>query len=192
MHDPCTVLGSYKVTWDHSKSLFCIFSRKKPRNKLLIGSPYKVCSLAFSQNFIRHFLAIFIISISYKICLLGSFEELTSKLFGYQFLSQHYLYRLKSILVKGTYQDIINLFAYSQCSVRRQCPRGSRPSKDIHSSLRRTKFHLCFRREVFYLELSCDGRITYIAIATRLVKLMGGKPRPRLRRIRLYGIPFIE
>ena len=192
MHDPCTVLSGYKVTWNHSKSLFCIFSREKPRNKLLIGSTHKVCSLTLCQNLIRHLLAIFVISISYKICFLRSFEELCSKLLLYQFLSQHYLYRLKSILVKGTYQDIINLFAHCQSSIGWQCPRGSRPSKDIYCTLRGTKCFCCLSGKLLYLELSGNSRITYIAVATRLVKFMRGKPCPRLRRIRLYGISLVE
>ena len=128
MYDTSTIFSSYKVTRNHSKGFFWIFSRKEPRNQLLIGSTHKVSTLTFGHDLVRYLLAIFIIGISHKISLLGGFKEFSSKLFGHQCFCQYHLYRFECILVKGFHQYIINIFTYCQGCIGRQSPRSGRPS----------------------------------------------------------------
>ena len=140
MHDTSTVIGGNKVACNHAESLVGILGRSAPRNELLVSSAYEVCAFAFPYNLIRDSLAFRRISCQSS-CI--ALYKLFAELFCQKRFADDDCYRLKSILIVCFYEYILNLFAHGKCGVRRQCPRGSRPSKDMNKCCRVTQCFTC-------------------------------------------------
>ena len=104
-----------------------------------------------------------------------------------QVFGQHHRHFLTRIGIVSLHGHIIDLRAYAQCRIRRQCPRSCGPCQEIRSAPLRH-----FRFRILHSELGHHGKVLHISVTSRLIQLVRTEPRPCRRRIRLYGISLIQ
>ena len=162
-------------------AFFIYFYRLHPRNKLFILHTHKVCSLIFTYYSVRDYLVAVLVLIQRHIL------ALCIKMRRHECFGQYDSHFFAGIRVICPDSHIINLRAYAQCSIRWQCPWSGRPCNEIRST------PLChFRLRLFNLELGSDSGILHIPITTGHIQFVRTQSRSGSRRIRLYGIPFIQ
>ena len=178
MYDTRTILSRHIVARDHPESAL---TRIYPRNELLIVHTNQLWSLPLAYYAKRNQL------ITRFVIRQSQIGSLRVEVSGKQILSQDRGHRHTSIGVVGLNSHIGDIRAHTKCRIRGQGPRCSGPRQEIGIT---KPGHL--RLRIKNQELSRTGRVLHVAIATRLVQLMGTQTRTRRRRIGLDRITFIE
>ena len=178
MNDTRTVFNRHIVTCDNTESAF---SRIHPGDQLLVVHTGQFRTFPLAYNLKRNqFIARLVIGQ----CQTGS---LRIEMCIQQIFRQHNRHRHTRVRIEGLNGHIREIRAHTKRRVRRQCPGSGRPCQEERFAELR---HLRFRVED--AELRRASRVLHVAIATRLVQLVRAKARSGGRRIRLYGVSFIE
>ena len=178
MYDTRTILSRHIIARDHTESSL---TRIYPRNELLIVHTNQLWSLPLAYYAKRNQL------ITRFVIRQSQIGGLRVEVSGKQIFRQDRGHRHTGIGIVGLNGHIGDVRAYTKCCVRGQCPGCSGPRQEVGIT---KPSHLRLRIE--NQELSRTGCVLHVAIATRLVQLMGTQTRTRRRRIGLDRITLIE
>ena len=170
MHDTRTVGRGHVVAHDHAEG---IAHRPHPREQLLVADALELGSLVNT-----------ILDLERSLHLLGEVGR-------HQLARQNDGLRLVGIGVAALDAHIVDRGAYGQRRIRRQRPRRRRPGQEVELAL--DALEKAFAAFVaHHAELRRAGRVLHVAVAARLVQLVGRETRTRRRRVGLDGVALVE
>ena len=152
-----------------------------PRQQLLVVHAYEVGSLVFADNLERNEL------VAGLVLLEGETFGLLVEMGVEQRLGQYGGHLLTRVCVPGADGHVVDLRADAERRIRRQGPRRGGPCQEAGGA---PTLHLGFG--VRDAELAHDGRVLHVAVAARLVQLVGREPRAGGRRVGLDRVALVE
>ena len=182
MHDAGTVLGGDIVSGDHAESALV---RTEPGDELLVADLEKVRALVLSrQHIVRDELVPGLVGVK------GHLGGLGIEPGADQRLCQHVHGLAAGIGIVRTDADIIDVRAHAKGGVGRQCPGGGGPGEDVErEALLEEALGTGVAND---LELHGGSGVLHVAVAARLVELMGAEAGSGRRRIRLDGLALVQ
>ena len=190
MHDTRTVLHGDVVAQNDAErllrgvvphSLGVRLDGLDPRQQLFVLHAFQLGTLVFARDFERNEL------VARLVCVEREPFGLLVEMGVEQRLGQHDGHLLARVGVPRAHGHVIEFRTHAEGRVRRQGPRRGGPGEEVgrapalHSGL-----------GVLDAELSHHGGVLHVAVASRLVQLVGREPRAGGRRIGLDGVALVE
>ena len=170
MHDTRTVGGGHVVAQDDAER---IARRLHPGDKLFVADAFEVRTLVGDRS-------------DFELAL-----HLGGKIRPQQFFGQDDSLGGIRIGIAAFDAHVFDFGAYGQRGIRRQCPGRGGPSQEVEIAFGSVEeFFAPLVADDF--ELRRTGGILHVAVAARLVQLVGRKSRAGGRRVGLDGVTFVE
>ena len=176
VHDSRAVFGRDKISWNDLKGRLRRVHGHGPVQECLVAHADEFTPVQRGDNFVlRGFLV--------------------PKLFGHKRLSQDHVTRSFGVPVARFDKRVRDVGAHRQRGVRRQRPRGGRPSQKVHGQavvLHPSLGKQCCFGGVGRSELRHNGGVLHVPVCARLVQFVRTQPRPRHGAVRLDGVALVE
>ena len=166
MHYAGTVLGRHIVAGDDAEGVSVGF---EPGNQLLVAYADEFRALERTGKHLVGYLVV---------------EPRAYKLLG-----EHVGGLLPGILVGGGHSHVFDARAHAERGVRRKSPGGGGPGQEVYGILAEELFGCSIAD---HLELHGRGRVGHIAVASRLVELMGAEAGAVRRAVGLDCVSLVK
>ena len=169
MHDSGTVLGGDVIARYHLEGAAAL--RGEPRNQLVVGYACELAALEFAFKQPEWLLSV--------------------EPYRHEGLCKHVDCLFTAVRIGGKHPHVVNVRTYAEGRVGRKGPRGGGPGQEEDRKGLAAE-ELLGLLVLDKLELGGHCSVLHVAVAARLVELVGAEAGSRSRGIRLYGEALVE